>query len=119
MSGEEKHLPDSWFYTNINGDQWTIYLAEDDDNVIADEEAAAQTDFLAREVYLRRGDLQLNIVRHELFHAYAGYCYLEDTSISIHDAEEVFAALFADRGETILRKADEVFERLCGLRDAK
>jgi hypothetical protein len=94
-------------------------LAEDDDNVIADEEAAAETDFLSREIYVRRGDLQLNVVRHELFHAYAGYTYLEDTSISIHDAEEVFACLFADRGERVLRQADEVFKRLSDLRDGK
>ena len=114
---EEKHLPDTWIKTQIMGDDWVIYLIDDDDGVIADEEAAAETDGHAREIYVRREFLQLNVIRHEIIHAYASNLYLEDTEISIHDAEEIFTCLFAARGEELLRKAGEVFERLCELRD--
>ncbi len=94
-----------------------IYLTEDDDDVIAKEDSAAETDFASREIYVRKTDLDLNVVRHELWHAFAGYTYLEDTSISVHDAEEVAACLFADRGSVIISKADECFAKLVALRD--
>ena len=71
-----KHLSDSWFKTDINGDEWTIYLAADEDDVIADKDAAAETDFEAREIYVRREFITRNVLCHELFHAYFGYTYL-------------------------------------------
>ena len=114
---KSKHLPDSWFKTSINGDEWTIYLAEDEDDVIADDGSAAETDFASREIYVRKSDLDLNVVRHELWHAFAGYTYLEDTDISVANCEEVAACLFADRGSLIINKADECYKRLCELRD--
>ena len=116
---QEKHLPDDWFQVQINGDTWTIYLIEDEDTVIADSTSGAETDFDNREIHVRRAYITPHIIKHELYHAFAGYCYLGDTSISVADAEEVAAALFADRAQTILNTADLVYKKLTELRDAK
>ena len=116
----ERHLPDEWHQTQINGDLWTIYLAADDDDVIATEDAAAETDFVSREIYVRRSELELSVILHELWHAYAGYCYLGDTTdMTIADAEEVAAALFADRGATMSAKANEIYGALVAIRNGK
>jgi hypothetical protein len=112
-----KHLPDMWFKIDISGDQWSMYLVEDDDEVIANKESGAETDWDSKEIHFRRSELTPNVVRHELYHAYAGYCYLEDTSISVADAEEVAACLFADRASLILKKSDEVYKTLYELRE--
>jgi hypothetical protein len=108
----------SHFVTQINGDDWNIYLIPDHDEVIADETAAAATDFEKREMYFRRGEISLACARHEVFHAFAGYCYLGDTtSILISDVEEIFAALISDRGERIVEKSVEIYNKLVIIRN--
>jgi hypothetical protein len=118
MHKSEQHLPDDWYQTQINGDLWTIYLTDNDDDVIASEDAGAETDFDKREIYVRPSDLELGTLLHEIWHAFAGYCYLVDTDVDVADAEEVAASLFADRGQTMLDKAKEITDALIRIRDA-
>lgn len=52
-------------------------------------------------------------VAHELYHAYWSTLYLDDTNeIKLLDIEEIAAAMFADKGEEIVRKAKRVLKRL-------
>lgn len=113
----ERELPDSWFKTDINGDQWTVYLADDDDHTIADEGHAAVTDHEQKEIICRRAEISLKVIKHEIWHAYFGYCYLDDTNIDVTNTEEVSAGLYADRDETMRAKALEIYNRLLKLRD--
>jgi hypothetical protein len=101
----------------FNEDVWNLYLVDDNDEVIADPDAAAETDFPKKEIHFRRGDLDEEVVAHELWHVYINYCYLAHTSISVEDLEEVSAALFADKGERIIQRAKEVHKALKELRD--
>ena len=109
-----------YFKYQFNEDTWTIYLIEDDDNVVADEDAAAETKFEEKEIYFRKSELSESTVRHELWHVYFGYCYLMDaTSISTHDIEEITASLFADKGSKIIEKSIEVHKKLVELLSKK
>ena len=102
---------DTWFPIEINGDTWNIYLISNNDDLI-DDGAAAASDSVAKEIYVRRESVTQAVIRHELWHAFFHYCYLADTNIRIHDAEEVSAALFADRGPKIATLAEEVYAKL-------
>jgi hypothetical protein len=52
-------------------------------------------------------------VAHELYHAYWSTLYLEDTNeIKLCDIEEIAAAMFADKGQEIVKKAKSVLKRL-------
>ena len=107
---------DPWFQVEINGDDWTIYLAGDDDSLIASENSDAETDFHKREIVIRQDAVNLKVIRHELWHAYMGYTYLEDTNINSSDAEEVAACLFSDRGEKIIDKSHLILAKLKALK---
>lgn len=108
----------SFFQTVINEDMWTFYVVENDDEVVISEGAVAETDFPNKEVHFRKSEVNYRTVVHELFHVYAGYLYLKDTGeMSVHDLEEIFAAMFEDRAEKIINKAKEVYERLNSIKD--
>lgn len=110
---------DTHIVTSISGDIWNIYLIDDEDNVISDEESAAETDFDKKEMYIRKGDLTPKIIRHELFHAYFGYCYLANTNnIEISDIEEICCTLFSDRGEKMVEHSNEIFNKLVELKES-
>jgi ABC-type transporter Mla MlaB component len=107
-----------FFKTQLSDDQWTIYLVDDDDHVTSDADAAAHTDFNSKEMFFRKGEISQDVILHELWHAYFGYCYLMDTTeLSLSDMEEVSASLFADKAEKIINKAREIEIKLIELRD--
>lgn len=103
----------------FNEDEWTLYLIEDDDEVLSDTDTEAEVMHEKKEIYFRKSDLRLNVVLHELWHVYFGYCYLTDASISCHQAEEISASLFADKGEKVLEKSRDIYRQLKKLRDNK
>ncbi len=103
----------------INGDEWTIYLTEDDDDVVNDLEHNAEVMFYQKEIYVRVSGLQQHNILHELMHCHIGYCYLADASITFNQAEEIFCALFADKGATILAQGYDIYNKLKQLRDDK
>lgn len=107
-----------YFKYTFNEDEWNIYLIEDDDNDISDEDAAAEVKFENREIYFRKNALSVNTVKHELWHVYMGYCYLSDaTELSPHSMEEISASLYADKGDIMSRRATEIYEKLKSLKD--
>lgn len=107
-----------YFKYQLNEEEWTIYLIDDEDEVIADENAAALTLHPQREMYFRKGELSTANVEHELWHVYFGYCFLDDTSsITLGDMEEVSAAMFVRRGRLIQKHAETILKRLIEMRD--
>ena len=106
-----------FFKTKIYDDEWCIYLIDDEDEVISDKDAAAEVRHEKKEIYFRRSELRLNIVNHEIWHVYFGYCYLDSAGLDMHQTEEVSSSLFADKGATMIYKANEIYLKLLELRD--
>lgn len=100
----------------VGYDEWTIYLIDADDDVLG-LDADAEVLFEKKEIYFRRNELRLNVVLHELWHVYFGYCYLSDASLDMHQCEEISSSLFADRGEGIVIKGKDIYNKLKSLRD--
>lgn len=101
-----------YFKHTFNEDSWNIYLIDDDDHHISDEDASAETDFDNKEMFFRRSALTLKIVRHEIWHLYFGYCYLSDANLDAEQMEEVSAALFEDKGERMFAVSKLIYDKL-------
>ena len=107
-----------WINITLNGDSWTVYLVLDDDDVMIDADFEAEANFPDREIYIRYRAVNLKVILHELWHAFFGYTYLTDTqSMATSDVEEVSAALFSDRAETIVTLAKSILQQLIEVRD--
>lgn len=107
-----------YFSTIINEDIWNVYLTDDEDHVISEEGSAADTSVMNKEMFFRRSEINLINILHEIWHAQFRYTYISDTTeMTLGDIEEVSAALFADRGERMLIKGNEVYNKLIELRD--
>lgn len=102
----------NFFRMTINDEVWTIYIVDDNDTVIADEDEAATTQFYDKEIYFRYSHIELPMIRHELWHVYWGYTTTQDADLTEVQMEEVSAAMFSLRGEIITRKANEMYEKL-------
>lgn len=101
------------FKITMYEDEWNVYLVEDNDDVIADDSAGAVTNFELKELYFRKGFLSEAYVRHELWHVAMGYCYIADThEITLTDMEEITCAIFADRGERLLKLSNFIYNKL-------
>lgn len=102
----------------FNEDEWVIYVVDDDDNVISDEDQGAHTDLDTKEVFIRRGEISVGVLKHELWHVYTSYCYLSDTtSLTTDDMEEISAAMFSDKGEKIIARAKDITAKLLAIRE--
>lgn len=105
------------FSFKIYDDLWNAYLVDDDDNVIAGEDAAAETDFEKQEIYFRNSDLNKIIVLHELFHAFVGYTYTENANLSQTQMEEVCCTLFSNKWKSIVELSAVVYDEMIKIRD--
>lgn len=101
----------------IYDETWNAYLVDDNDDVIADADSAAETDFDKKEIYFRSGDLSLIIVWHELFHAFVGYSYIQTASLTQYQMEEVSCEIFAYRWETIVKLGETIYKEMDKVRD--
>jgi hypothetical protein len=106
------------FTISINEDNWVIYIADDNDDVIADLGSAATTDLETKEIFFRRSEIKYKKVKHELYHAYFSYLYLNDTNtLSVSDLEEIMARFFSDRAEKIIETSKLIYEKLLELKN--
>ncbi len=97
----------------INGDRWKFIIISEDQMKTDHQDAAAVCLTEEKEIHITPGTLTLGNLRHELFHAYFSYLYLDDTNtIAILDFEEIMATFFASKGEEMLQKADKIFRDL-------
>ena len=101
----------------FNEDTWTLYLIDDDDDDLTDGQA--QVFFDKKEVYIKRRDLTLRVVKHELFHVYFAYCYTDSANLDANQVEEICASLFEDKSELMEARAKDVYKKLKVLRDTK
>lgn len=102
----------------FNEDNWNIFLIEDNDELLADSDTSAQVMFSNKEIYFRKGSLNLKTVFHEVWHVYFGYCYLSDTNdLTKDDIEEISAALFSDKGQKMLERGTDIYNRLIKLKE--
>jgi hypothetical protein len=107
-----------YFKYSFNEQEWTLYLIDDLDEVIADESTAAEVKFFDKELYIRRSHINLTNILHEIWHVYFGYCYLKDTvEMSLHDIEEVSASLFSDKAESMIETAKILLAKFNELKD--
>jgi hypothetical protein len=106
-----------YFKTYFNETEWCVYLIEDDDFELLEESADASTDFHKKELYFRKSEINFSTVLHETWHVYFSYCYLDDTNdLTLGDIEEVSAALFADKAQHMIKRAEEIYTKLKELR---
>lgn len=102
---EAKH-----FRYQILGDSWNIYKVNEHDDVTMSEDAEAETDLDSREIYFKAIDL--DTIKHEIWHIYFRATYIRFTSISVSDVEEIAVALFADRAELAIEQSKEIQKML-------
>jgi len=108
----------NWYFkVSIMGDDWTMYLVDDDDAVIAGEDSGAETDPETKEIYFRRGEVTIQTILHELWHAYFSYTHTNTAGLDENQMEEVSAELFAYNAIKILDQANNVYKQLIELRD--
>jgi hypothetical protein len=105
----------------INEDCWKIYLIDNDDDVVEDDDTEAICKFHEKEMYFRESCTQkIHIILHELWHVYWGYLYLDNAvGISLHNIEEITATMFADKSHKIMQKGKEIQKKLIELYDEK
>lgn len=95
-----------YFKYKFLGDDWNIYLIDENDNDISDEDAAAETKFDNKEIYFRRNHYDYLHIKHEIGHVYISYLYLEHTNdISAADFEEIITTMLSHRLEQIQEDA--------------
>jgi hypothetical protein len=102
--------------TKINGSTWIIEVATSKQmkKERSDGEHLGGLCIPSEKRILIADDcVEYKVVAHELYHAYWSTLYLDDTNeIKLLDIEEIAAAMFADKGEEIVRKAKSVLKRL-------
>lgn len=107
-----------WFFKIIiYGDEWVIYLVDDDDEVIANKDSGAETDIETKEIHFRRGELTIHTVLHELWHAYFSYTHTGTADLDYEQMEEVSAEMFAYRSIKMQEQAQAILLKLKELRD--
>ena len=106
-----------YFQKVIYDDTWSIYLVDENDNVIADENADAETDIEKREVYFRRNGVTLLTCRHESFHILFSYSFTDSANLDSLQTEEICCELYAYQGKKIDNLAEEIYTELVKLRD--
>ncbi len=99
----------------INGTAWTIEV------ISAKEMRKQKTGDIAglciasdKIIYLDKdGGVDYQIILHELFHAFASDLHLGDTNnMELDDIEEVFAGMFSEKADKIVRLGKRVFKQL-------
>lgn len=105
----------------INGTTWVMKIVstEEIQEIRDDGEYAALTNADDKIIYFDKDEIDLAIVSHELFHAYASDLHLRDThDFSLADIEEIFACMFAEKAEKIVRQARRIYKTLMKLKES-
>ena len=101
---------------SIKGDAWKIYVFDHDEYVSKfGEGTSGFTDTKRRQVFFSADDLDLELVRHELFHCYASYLYHDAVELTQDQIEEIYAEMFSKEGTKMIQKATDIFNKLRGM----
>lgn len=110
----------NWYFkVFIFGEEWTMYLIDDDDNVLLNKDSGAETDLETQEIHFKRGEIKLVTVLHELWHAYFSYTFTYTAELDYKQTEEVSAEMFAYQCNKIITQANDIYQKLVELRDQK
>lgn len=102
----------------IMGDIWTVtlYSPEAYKRKHSDD-SAGLTIAKLRKIELDSSELDLELVIHELVHAYKSYQYVDSAELKDDQLEEVYADLFAHHGEQIISDAKKLLKHLRKYKD--
>jgi predicted metallopeptidase len=97
----------------ILGQPWKVKVINGElFNKTYGSELAGVTDLTAREIVIHASDFNVEVIVHELVHAYyAGMC-VGSASLRAHQVEECFCDLFAKYHKEILYNAHEIIKAL-------
>lgn len=97
----------------VMGDKWTAVVWEAEDyNKHFGSDSEAITMGQAKAIHFNKDELTLNTIRHELVHVYSEYLYINSANLSKDQTEEVYAELFAFRGEEMNVLAKKLLKEL-------
>lgn len=97
----------------IRGDEWIISLSPKEKFTKEhSDRIAAVTLINEKEIAFSTETINLVVVLHELFHAYASYLCMESANLDVLQAEEIFAELFGSQGPNMYKQGLRIFSTL-------
>ena len=87
----------------IRDETWTFKLVSEKtlNKHFEEDWAAAFVDTAAKKVLLAKEHIDLNVIRHELWHIFFSHTYTNSAILTPEQVEEVSADLFAAKGKEI------------------
>jgi hypothetical protein len=103
--------------TKIHGHFWKFEVLEDDEfskrfEEDKDEFTYAITLKDRREVYFRQSTLNIEVMRHEVFHVYASLTFTDSADVSRSADEEIYAEMFGVQGELMVKLSKRILKKL-------
>lgn len=95
----------------IQGDNWTITVLKTKKfQKKYGAGASGLTIFNKKAIILDKSELCLELIKHELWHAYLSNQLVKSANLKIHQFEEVTAEMFETHGERIIKQSKELFK---------
>lgn len=100
------------------GEAWTVYLVPESElsSITDNEEDAALVKASDREIFFSDSHVDIQTVRHELWHMAYHYRYMHDAGLTAEQIEEVSCTQFGHEGAILVRLADKLHAALNRLR---
>jgi len=99
---------------SYKGDKWHCYLIphEETEEFFENDDSAAEVQFDKKEIYVSDQYIKDYVIAHEVFHMATGYQYVQDSNLTLHQAEELFCNLFAYEGKKLLELSKVLYDKL-------
>lgn len=110
----DKILQDKYFKIQIMGDDWSVYLISDNDNHLLDIDEYGSTSFENKEIYIRKATLQ--IITHELIHAFVYYSFTETCELTALQNEELMSEIISWNWDKLAKLRIEIYNKLMELK---
>jgi hypothetical protein len=103
-------------YVKIKGDRWKCFVYDHEDFVERfGEGMSAFTDPPRKQIFFVAEDLDMQIVRHEIFHAFTTYLCLDSVALEPEQLEEIYCEMFGKDGPKMMDLSAKILKRLRGL----
>lgn len=100
----------------IKGDRWKAFTFDHDEFVKKfGAGMSAFCDTKQHQLFFVAEDLDLPLVRHEIFHAFTSYLHLDAVILEHHQLEEIYCEMFSKDGPKMMEVSVTIFEKLRGL----
>lgn len=103
----------------LGDEAWLIKLVPPEEFVSTHGEefegTAALTDLEKKEIHFRTDEIDIEYVRHELFHAYFNLLMLKDIELKKDDTEEMSANVIGKYGEELIKNSKKIIKYLLKL----